>query len=433
MQTYLYTALDSKGEKKTSAISARNEGDAIQQIRALNLHPIQVSELSAKDQGRTTKEVEICEVGDVSVLKCIGNSLVYGFIGFVVCILGYIVLKILVGLLFWNAQLGTTVAEFSILAIPAGLIIGFLEPINAASKAKRDAEESSRRRLAEEEDAKRRRLVEAEVAERRRLGEETTKLNAECKDLALMLKGSRSKYHSLSSLVGVVGSLLDTAEEDFKERAFAPFWDALESATNHLGEYHQNIEAITNTASEYEKRRCRLSTSVPAFDIPKSSVPDARPIASRLSELCRAAQKDFQFATIYEQRKTNQLLYAGFGTLASGLANMQNAISTALNGLSQTLGSRLDDILVASRSQAESLNELMTEAHSQTDALDALLAVSETQVEHLEEAKHETKKQSEMLDNIQREKKPPEGTLERVFHYRPDGETRTAHDVSADD
>lgn len=327
-------------------------------------------------------------------LKCIGSALLGGVGGFIVFIVGWIALKILVGLIFWNAQLGTDVAAFAILAIPAGLIIGFIQPINADSKAKAEAEE----------------------AERKRLAEEAARLDSECRSLAGLREVSHSKFYSLDQLVSSASGWLDIAEKEFKERAFAPFWDALEHAANFLGAYHQNIGDIKTTASQYEQRRSRLTVSVPVFDVPDSGMPDARPLASRLTSLGRAGQKDFQFATIYEQRKTNQLLYSGFGTLAAGLERMQYAITDALDDLSTTLGTRLDDLLAVSHSQAE-----------------AFSGFSQAAAKHFEESERETKKQSEMLDNIQRGKKPPEGTLDRVFHYRADGDTKTPHDVSADD
>lgn len=256
----------------------------------------------------------------------------------------------------------------------------------------------------------------AEEAERKRLADEASRLDSECRSLAALRETSHSKFYSLDQLVSSANGCLDTAQREFEERAFAPFWDALENATNFLGAYHQSIGEIKKTATNYETRRSRLSVSVPVFDVPEAGVPDARPLASRLSSLGRAAQKDFQFATIYEQRKTNQLLYSGFGTLAAGLERMQYAITDALDDLSLSLGTRLDDLLTVSTSHAEAFNNYSQAAAS-----------------HYKTSEDESKKQSEMLDNIQRGHKPPEGILDRIFHTRVEGDTTKPHDVSADD
>ncbi len=52
MPNFQYKALDSKGEETIGNISAANESEAVQQIRALNLHPTQIAE---EGKGKITK------------------------------------------------------------------------------------------------------------------------------------------------------------------------------------------------------------------------------------------------------------------------------------------------------------------------------------------------------------------------------------------
>ena len=52
MPNFQYKALDSKGEETIGSISAANESEAVQQIRALNLHPTQIAE---EGKGKITK------------------------------------------------------------------------------------------------------------------------------------------------------------------------------------------------------------------------------------------------------------------------------------------------------------------------------------------------------------------------------------------
>lgn len=352
-------------------------------------------------------------------LKCIGSALLGGVAGWAAALAAWVVLKVGVGLIFWNAQLGSDVAAYSVLAIPLGLIIGFTVPLMEHAKDKAFEE-----RLKRENDD---RVAEAE---RKRIAEVAAKLEAECSNLALMRDSSHSKFHSLENLVNKADGWLDTAEKEFMERAFAPFWDALEHATNFLGAYHQSIGEIKTAASNYEVRSSRLSVSVPVFDVPEAGMPDARPLASRLSSLGRAAQKDFQFATIYEQRKTNQLLYSGFGTLAVGLEQMQYAITDALDELSVSLGTRLDDLLTVSTSHAEAFDEY---SQSATKHFDTAKIHFDASASHYKTSEDESKKQSKMLDNIQRGHKPPETIPDKFYHTRSEGDTTKPHDVSADD
>jgi hypothetical protein len=70
-------------------------------------------------------------------------------------------------------------------------------------------------------------------------------------------------------------------------------------------------------------------------------VPAGQPIADRLRGVVRKGQTSFQFATIYEQRRTNQILIAGFVTLGDALERLRTQIANDLGDL-QT---RLDELI----------------------------------------------------------------------------------------
>lgn len=203
-------------------------------------------------------------------------------------------------------------------------------------------------------------------------------LDEECRSLASLHVNAKETFLSLMELVPSANKHLDKAEHEFSEGAFAPFWDEVESATNQLAAYHQDVHRVENCATEYTRRSSVLNVRVPSFEMPLGELPDARPVAARLSQIVRRAQKDFQFATIYEQRKTNQLLYAGFGTLASAIDRMQTSIVEALEDLSVSLNTTLDSLVTVSQAQADMMASSLDEARSQ----------------------------SAMLDNIQRRRKP---------------------------
>lgn len=234
----------------------------------------------------------------------------------------------------------------ALLVPAAGMIIGIIVPIFLEVGKKK-------------EQAKERQL---------QAKQETDALNAECTSLATLLATSKSTFFSLKQLVPAANAHLDKAEMEFKEGAFAPFWDEVEHATNRLAAYHQDVNTIDRNATEYTGRASRLSVLIPKFDMPKGELPDARPIAVRLSKIVRQAQKDFQFATIYEQRKTNQLLYAGFGTLASAIDRMQTSIVDALEDLSTSLNTTLDDLVSASNAQVDMLSTLTDHIESSAEA-----------------------------------------------------------------
>ena len=214
-----------------------------------------------------------------------------------------------------------------------------------------------------------------ECEHRKKRDEEESRIRwaeSEKNNLIYLVTNSEAEFIKLPNLIGNAEFHLDKAEEEFSDGVFAPFWDEIEHATNSLAAYHQNINYLISTAQDYDKRAKQLPSKVPAFSLPLHKLPDARPTAQRLAKIVRKAQKDFHFATIYEQRKTNQLLYQGFRSLGEAIYSMGDQISYSLDGLSDRLNVSLNDLLDSSREQTRILNE-----------------------------------QDEKLDNIQRRRKPP--------------------------
>jgi|GEM_PF-2624685 len=201
--------------------------------------------------------------------------------------------------------------------------------------------------------------------------------------LESLLSSSKNNFHNIPKIVIAAEEYLDLAEREFADRAFAPFWDQIENATNRLAAYYyQQVQLLERNAVEYRQGILALRGNMPLFSDPTRQLPDARPTAARLAAVVRKAQTDFQFATIYEQRKTNHILVQGFGTLAAAIYSLGNMISSSLSDLSRTLDVSLDRILESAAADAAIVREMET----------TILTKQDTQIR--------------MLDNIQRGKKP---------------------------
>ena len=217
----------------------------------------------------------------------------------------------------------------------------------------------------DENNKKSRKLREEEKANLNRIINEQSNLKH-------MINSCENKIEELHRLIEDAEYHLDKADAEFSEGVFAPFWDEIEHATNSLAAYHQNINELARTGQDYARRANQLAVKVPAFSLPLHKLPDARPTAQRLAKIVRKAQKDPDFAKIYELRRTNQLLYQGFRSLGDALYSMGDQISYSLDGLSDRLNVSLNDLLDSSREQSRILTE-----------------------------------QDVKLDNIQRRRKPP--------------------------
>lgn len=134
---------------------------------------------------------------------------------------------------------------------------------------------------------------------------------------------------------------LDEAELRFRDRAFAPFWDSIESTVSELGSYFRRIEEVRQLQTNYMLFASQIPAAAPPFPIDGDFVLEsnvALATSTRLNSIVYQAQRDFQFATIYEQRKTNQVLVAGFESLAAALSTLGDRICTSMDSLHASVG-----------------------------------------------------------------------------------------------
>jgi len=129
---------------------------------------------------------------------------------------------------------------------------------------------------------------------------------------------------------------LDQAEKDFRDRVFSPFWDAVEAATTSLAQFSQSVELITSGCIEYGQLVQGYEGTRLQFPIRSDSILPigvATTTSERLGRVVRLAQQDFQFATIFEQHKTNRILIQGFNSLAEAIALMTTRLEEAIRSL----------------------------------------------------------------------------------------------------
>jgi len=189
-----------------------------------------------------------------------------------------------------------------------------------------------------------------------------------------------------------VEKYLDQAEVDFSAGAFAPFWDSIEKATNSLSYFVEGTQLIEEYSSKYAKLIGEYEGISPQFPLLKQSIEKlgvGTATAKRMDSIVRSAQCNYHFASIYEQRKTNQILIAGFTNLADALREMTWTISDSIADLATSVGET-----------GLMINESMSMTQSQIGNI-----ADDFTKEVLEREKRE-KKALEMLDNIQRDRRP---------------------------
>jgi uncharacterized protein YfcZ (UPF0381/DUF406 family) len=220
--------------------------------------------------------------------------------------------------------------------------------------------------------------------------------------IASINEESLSAFEQMPAQLRSAEEHLDQAEEDFAEGAFAPFWDSVEKAAFALGGFEEEIRKIERNSSQYidlVRNAKKYKVKAPVFSISSGAAPKlkiASETSKRMGGIVRNAQRNFQFSVIYEQRKTNQILVAGFRNLAQALEEMTWRITQSIDDLSTSVGS-----------MSATLNGSLRQIHDQSDrianATEGLRADSSTSAAG---SSAREQKALEMLDNLQRHRYP---------------------------
>jgi len=215
--------------------------------------------------------------------------------------------------------------------------------------------------LREIELQRQKRLVHRKEAEAQRIKEQR-----EAHDHAVWLFSSANKLLQTAAADAWGAKVaLDQAESEFAERAFAPFWDAVETAAKRLARVHEALHDIADKRTSYQAEASRVGSLPSTLAVEISSLPNIIDIADRMDGIVRLAQKDFQFSTIFEQRKTNQLLVHGFGTLASALAEMRDRLEMSLSELGWTLSDSTEVVRESSTKVVGKLDSVLEQGQSE--------------------------------------------------------------------
>jgi hypothetical protein len=145
----------------------------------------------------------------------------------------------------------------------------------------------------------------------------------------------------LPAALAAANGWLRKAETEFQERAFGPFWDAIERAAGNLEVFRKGVTTVNQNADTFYKTLEKRQHSFPRFGTRPETLPDPKPVLEDLQQLVRRGQTDFQCANLWEQRRTREGLIAGFRTLEDGISHLGHAISNSLSDFQSTLSSQL--------------------------------------------------------------------------------------------
>lgn len=212
------------------------------------------------------------------------------------------------------------------------------------------------------------------------------------KKMIALGEDSITLFEVLPKGLEVAETYLNQAEVDFSDGAFAPFWDSIEKATKSLSYFVKGIQLIKEKSSQYTKVLGEHEGVPPQFPLLKQSIEKlgvGTATAKRMDSIVRSAQCNYHFASIYEQRKTNQILVAGFTNLANALEKMTWTIKDSITDLATSVGET-----------GLMLNESMSKIQSQIGH------IADDFTKEASEREKRERKALEILDNIQHDRRP---------------------------
>jgi hypothetical protein len=238
-------------------------------------------------------------------------------------------IAIVIGLIVLAVQYWQITVSITAIAIVIYLISKAMK--NAAAERRRIEAEAARRKAEDEL-----RLRQEEI-QMRQYQEQQDSFR---RQLITLCDNSVWLFETVPKYLREAEHQLDRADVDFGEGAFAPFWDAVENAAVNLGRFCEGFQGINTNLMQYAQVAKQYAGTPPGFPLARQAVQKlgvSRSTADRMRVTVRTAQRNFQFATIYEQRKTNQILVAGFGSLAQALHETGNRIAASIGSLADSV------------------------------------------------------------------------------------------------
>jgi len=198
----------------------------------------------------------------------------------------------------------------------------------------------------------------------KRAEEEARNLTKELKDLHSKAISVRSEAEDW---LDQTSTTLRTADREFNDNAFGPFWDAVQQAAGHLAAFNESCKTEKRLAETYYGKLKGRTHSFPDFPVTGETLPDPSSVVQEMRRVVRMGQTNFQFANIWEHRGTRQVLMSGFHTLSEALSNMGSAIDRSIADLDRSIGSVAHDQLTEQRKSRRAIEDHVEQSRSDMD------------------------------------------------------------------
>lgn len=153
-------------------------------------------------------------------------------------------------------------------------------------------------------------------------------------------------------------NVLEKIKFEFKENALIPFWDEVENFVEVMNSYQDSLQIIETNQKTYYSIINSTENDFPKEFSTKIDQTIPLKLINDFKTIQREAFKKFEFANLWEQRKTQKILAFGFSNLQDAIYNMSDSITFSINGLNDSIISLNNNIVEGFKTLSNDINSI---------------------------------------------------------------------------
>jgi hypothetical protein len=240
--------------------------------------------------------------------------------------------------------------------------------------------------------------------------DELYRLTNEAESLTLSLEKTFQSSIELSNALhkhfSQASIRLQEAKKEYEESAFSPFWDAVESAAEHLAICNKKANKLSRHADDYYRKLDGRKHTFPVFPAQLNTIPNPSDEIEELRRLFRLGQTNYYFSDTLEQRKTRTVMIAGFRTIGDAVNNLGSRIEDSISDLRRSISSDTAKVVDEQIKTRESVDSVRDSADKTRELIERSRDSADKTGASIDNRLLE---QNRMLDNIQHDRKPKSG------------------------
>ena len=182
-----------------------------------------------------------------------------------------------------------------------------------------------------------------------------TKRAAEvAREAAELLTRCQTEQQRLTRALTNADGWISNAEQEYQERAYGPFWEAIERTAKNLAAADASARFLGASNQRYQALLRGRQHDFPPRPF-YGPIPDPAHTIMEFRAIVRKGQTDFEFATIWEHRATRMVLIEGFGSVGEAVNGIASRLSEGVAGLRSEVSEGLHTLV---EGQEETLNVL---------------------------------------------------------------------------